>query len=301
MENIWSSLHPFQEGESDANLADYSLIATDMDIIAALKEGLKETQTMLRVLNMAPSNQASAANRLWFVSPWKLEKHDPSHLAYQPPRTLQLGLDGDVECEQARLESCPDFELETGVHSNPNEVFEYDIDGDDLATLTALEEEIRQMFVELLSERELQVSNRPLSLKVLPIVTFQGHFIYKFTLVSQLNGNPYLSKERLIRMKNSIYFNNSDDYLAASSSTTSMLLGLGFDVGVYFKDMRGSASTVRAARTKTSGRPAAINSRLTNSMCLYRKGAENEDKGGQQVGHLQAANRLDEEGNSKRK
>jgi hypothetical protein len=137
---------------------------------------------------MAPSNQASAANKLWFVSPWKLEKQDPSHFAYQPPRSLQFGLDGDAECEQARLESCPDFELETEVHSNPNEVLKYDIDGGDLVTLPALEEETRQMFVELLSEEELQVSNRPPTLKILPVVTFQGHSIYKSTLVSQLMG-----------------------------------------------------------------------------------------------------------------
>ena len=82
-----------------------------------------------------------------------------------------------------------------------------------------------------------KVSSSPPSSKVLPIVTFQGHSIYKSTLVSQLNGIPYLSKDRLTRMNNVIYFNNSHDYLAAFSSTTSMLLGLGSDVGVYFKDM----------------------------------------------------------------
>ena len=85
-------------------------------------------------------------------------------------------------------------------------------------------------------------------------------------LVSQLNENPYLSKDRLTRMKNSIYFNNSDDYLAASSSTMSMLLGLGFDVGVYFKDMRGLASTVRATGKRTKVRPSTINLGLTNGM-----------------------------------
>ena len=42
MENIWSSLHPLQEGENEANLADYSLMATGVEIIATLKEGLKE-------------------------------------------------------------------------------------------------------------------------------------------------------------------------------------------------------------------------------------------------------------------
>ena len=72
-------------------------------------------------------------------------------------------------------------------------------------------------------------------------------------------------------MKNSIYFNNSDDYLATSSSTTSMLLDLGSDVGIYFKDMRGSTSTVRAARKRSKGRPATISLRLTNGMLYLRR------------------------------
>ena len=95
------------------------------------------------------------------------------------------------------------------------------------------------MFNELLSDHEVQVSSGPIPHKIDRVVIFQGHSTYKSTLVSQMNGNPYLSKERLTMMKNSIYFNNSDDYLVAASSTTSMLLGLGSDVGVYFKDCRG--------------------------------------------------------------
>ena len=107
--------------------------------------------------------------------------------------------------------------------------------------------------MKLLREQEQQVSYNTPSSKVLPIVTFQGHSIYKSTLVSQLNGNPYLSNDRLTRMRNSIYFNNSDDYLAASSSTTSMLLGLGSDVGVYSQDIRGCASTMKTTRKKNQG------------------------------------------------
>jgi hypothetical protein len=34
------------------------MVQTEEDIIAALKEGLKEAQGLLRVLNMAPSNVA---------------------------------------------------------------------------------------------------------------------------------------------------------------------------------------------------------------------------------------------------
>ena len=181
---------------------------------------------------------------------------------------LRLRLDEDAKCERPRLESCPDFELETAVHFNPNEVLEYDIDRDDLATMSILEEKTWYVFVKLLIKQEVQVSNRPPSLKVIRVVPFQTHSIYKSTLVSQLNRNPYLSKNRLTRMKNFIYFNNSNDYLVASSSIMFMLLGLGSDVGVYFKDMRGSASTMQETRTTTSGRPATINSELTNGMFL---------------------------------
>ncbi|KAL3684793.1 hypothetical protein R1sor_002815 [Riccia sorocarpa] len=40
-----------------------------------------------------------------------------------------------------------------------------------------------------------------------PMVVYDGHSIYKATLVSQLVGNPTLSKDRLTRIKQSIYFN----------------------------------------------------------------------------------------------
>jgi len=66
--------------------------------------------------------------------------------------------------------------------------------------------------------------------KVIPFVKCVGYNIYKSTLVSQLNANPFLSKDRLTRVKNSIYFNNSNDYISASSSTKTILLGLGMEL-----------------------------------------------------------------------
>lgn len=56
MENVWESLHPLEEGEARCNLAYHSEIATDVDVILALKEGLKEAQKIIRIINMAPSN-----------------------------------------------------------------------------------------------------------------------------------------------------------------------------------------------------------------------------------------------------
>ena len=44
VENIWSNLHPLREHEAVPNLSDYSLVSIDLDVICALKEGLKEAQ-----------------------------------------------------------------------------------------------------------------------------------------------------------------------------------------------------------------------------------------------------------------
>jgi hypothetical protein len=61
-----------------------------------------------------------------------------------------------------------------------------------------------------------------------------GKSVYKSTLVNELNGNPFLSKDKLTRIRNSIYFNNADDYLSVASSTSTCLLGLGSHCGVHF-------------------------------------------------------------------
>ena len=42
MKNIWADLHPLSHSEVPCNLGDYTSIATDADVIAALQEGLKE-------------------------------------------------------------------------------------------------------------------------------------------------------------------------------------------------------------------------------------------------------------------
>jgi hypothetical protein len=68
-------------------------------------------------------------------------------------------------------------------------------------------------------------------------------------LVSQLNGNPFLSKDRLTRVRNSIYFNNADEYLSAANSSSTCLLGLESDYAIYMMQRsttRGS-SVLRAA------------------------------------------------------
>lgn len=92
-----------------------------------------------------------------------------------------------------------------------------------------------------------------------PILEFGGYTIYKSTLVSQLKGNPFLSKDRLIWVKHSIYFNNHDNYIIAAASSNSCLLGIGSDCGVYFvqRSTTTLSSTMRSARKRKRGRPSA--------------------------------------------
>jgi hypothetical protein len=77
-----------------------------------------------------------------------------------------------------------------------------------------------------------------------------GKVVYKSTLVNELNGNPFLSKDRLTRIHNSIYFNNSEDYLSAATSNSTCLLGLGSDYGVFFVESQSRAvgSATKAAK-----------------------------------------------------
>ena len=93
--NIWADLHPLEAGEAPANLANFSSLSTNEDIIVALREGLKEAQSLLTTLNMAPSTVAKC--KMWFLQPWKVESADPKHWAYVPPPKPVPGEDGDVE------------------------------------------------------------------------------------------------------------------------------------------------------------------------------------------------------------
>jgi len=73
-------------------------------------------------------------------------------------------------------------------------------------------------------------------------------------------------------MKNSIYFNNADDYDAAASSTTTMFMGLGSDVGVYFNNLQKTGgSSTRSDKRGKRGRPSRTNHGVdTGIFCVGR-------------------------------
>jgi len=252
MKNIWADLHPLQEGERHCNLGDYTLVSTDDDVIAALQEGLKLTQGMLRTLNMAPPVQCS--NKAWFMTPWLVEKADPSSFAYVPSKIPVSGEDGDGEVLRHDLEDT--VTVEESEDSNLLVEGEEELLEDGSPTLPTVELEACAAISEVLDSTEPQLKTAIFHDKVIPFVEFGGHKIFKSTLVSQLNSNPFLSKDRLTRVRNSIYFNNSDDYITASSSTETMLLVLGMDCGVYFMQRTTTtmSSSVKTAARRTRGR-----------------------------------------------
>ena len=95
METMWESLHELQAGEEPCNLGDYSLISTNAHVVAALKEGFRAAQGMLRSLNMVPSQHCRAHKRIWYNSPWVVERADPRSFAYKTGARPQAREDGD--------------------------------------------------------------------------------------------------------------------------------------------------------------------------------------------------------------
>jgi hypothetical protein len=229
------------ESDKVPNHSDYSLVATDELVVQALKDGFKEAQSMIRSLNMAPSTVAR--NKKWFTEPWSVEKLDPKHFAYVPTKTPIPGEDGDGEVlrhtlEQSECAANDDADVETSDNA--------EVEGEADATCL-LENEARDAIRSMLDEHERQLEDIPRPQTVIPYVTYSGNVIYKSTLVSQLNGNPFLSKDRLTRVRNSVYFNNSEDYVSAANLSSTCLLGLGCDCVVYFMQ-RPSTTMTSAAR-----------------------------------------------------
>ena len=151
-----------------------------------------------------------------------------------------------------------------GTDANDNVVHLEDELEDDPEPLGIAEGECMDALSELMDAVEppapsLTNSGATHAQSIVPTVEYGGKTIYKSTLVSELNGNPYLSKDRLTRVRNSVYFNNSEDYLSAASCESTMLLGIGSDCGVFFvqRNTTTTSSAVKAAQrrgVRSSGR-----------------------------------------------
>lgn len=198
-------------------------------VVEALKEGFKQAQGLINSCNMAPSIQAK--NRKWFTDPWLLESEDKTFMSFKPAARPVQGEDGDGEVMREDVRVSVEAQIESPLGDEVETSLVFD-DSIDLAA--TVEDEVRGIVNEMISsasqENVIVQNTVPFS----STVKFEDNIIFKSTLVSQLNVNPFLSKDRLTRVKSSVYFNNSESYLAAANSSSTCFVGVGTDVGVYF-------------------------------------------------------------------
>ncbi|KAL3699442.1 hypothetical protein R1sor_017464 [Riccia sorocarpa] len=198
-QTIGGKLHPLSADENEPDLVDFTGPRTDDEFIAALKEGLQEAQNLLILLNMAP--HTGIRNQVWWKTPWVSE--------------MELGL----------------FQRGSEVAPDPMDNEEQEDGVDDL---TLLGNETRHVMSEVLQ----QISSEDQEVKKYDsMVVYDGHAIYKATLVSQLVGNPTLSKDRLTRIKQSIFFNGVKQKPRVDGVPV-CILDIGSDCAVLFDTER---------------------------------------------------------------
>ncbi|KAL3701571.1 hypothetical protein R1sor_019593 [Riccia sorocarpa] len=230
-------------GEIEPDLSDFNRLQTSVEVIEALKKGFDEAQNLLIQLNMAP--HTGVRNQAWWKTPWIIGKE---------LRLFERGLDtspvhvdtesDEVGGDDADLSGPVDlWDLSTDVQAQGSDDAEDD-GADDLAVVGhETSHVLAEVFDQICSEEE-EVK------KFDPIVLFYGHSIYKATLVSQLVGNPTLSKDRLTRIKQSIYFNGVKQKPRIEGVPV-CILDIGSDCAVLF-DTETAGRNTRSQRRRTA-------------------------------------------------
>ncbi|KAL2632184.1 hypothetical protein R1flu_016870 [Riccia fluitans] len=206
---LWAKLHPLPPGHAKPDLSDFARLATDDQITEALTVGLQQAQTLLTQLNMSP--HAGMRDKTWWRTPWTVEKElgifgtssstqEPNHERFEV---------NEVE----EVEGMPNSELSSDLWDIPEATgapstmeADMDVEGDETNNLEVYGHEARHVMSETMST--LSMEHAPTNRKVDSMVSYEGHEMYKASLVSLLVGNPTLSKDRLTRIKQSVYFNN---------------------------------------------------------------------------------------------
>ena len=147
---------------------------------------------MLRILNIAPSTQAK--DKRWFATPWKLEVEDRGYMAYLPTPILVAGEDGDNKVIRHAIATAEIFEANKQME---NTIAIDEANGEfhnEVGTMEFICDETRHAFCDMVDNMDADISEIPKPTIVTLVVSYSNHQIYKSTLVSQLNGNPFLSK-----------------------------------------------------------------------------------------------------------
>ncbi|KAL2642626.1 hypothetical protein R1flu_010213 [Riccia fluitans] len=156
------------------------------------------------------SPHAGVRDKTWWRTPWTLEKElgifgtsssieEPNHERFEV---------NEVE----EVEEMPNSELSSYLWDIPEATgapstmeANVDVEEDETNDLEVYGHEARHVMSETMST--LLMEHAPTNRKVDPMVSYEGHEMYKASLVSLLVGNPTLSKDRLTRIKQSVYCN----------------------------------------------------------------------------------------------
>ncbi len=197
--SIWNKLHQQTIEEGDV-LSQYDSISTDDKIIEALKIGLEDAQGVLLGLGMQLGRRIEDS---WWFKPWIEDHNYPK-----------------VEAVDEVLDNSP-----PGPSTSIFQSFPFMVLND--SELKTMESEWRHKL-----EGILDFVDENVNITTKPVVELDGKDMYKSCLVSQLNGNPTLSKDRLTKVRNGVYFKRDE---RAPKKGVAIGFGIGSDCAVLFE------------------------------------------------------------------
>ncbi|KAL3693255.1 hypothetical protein R1sor_006906 [Riccia sorocarpa] len=233
---IWGKMHPLQPGEVEPNLSDFRGLQSDEEVVSALLRGLTEAQNLMTQLKMAP--HTGVRDQVWWRTPWKVEAElklfRSTSTRVDEPEDEEGQMVGVTEGEP----ECNSWDMSLA-REVPDPDPEEDDEDDSVDDLSIVGHETRHVLAEVLQ----QVHSDGASVrKYDPMVEYEGHTIYKATLVSQLLGNPTLSKDRLTRIKQSVYFNGVKPK-PRQDGVPVCIVDIGSDCAVLFSTVSNKPST----------------------------------------------------------
>jgi len=239
---IWmTKLHPLQEGVLAPSQADYTRIVTDAEVVVALKEGFVLAQNSATECQMNPST--SASNTVWWKKPWEIERKGVRFGGWCDVNVETLtDLTDTLEPETTPIQSTVETSTISTVVIEPLATAEEDSLSDDASEVALAGADVRVAMDDMYADLVYGVE-KP---NVRPTVCMEGRVVYKSTMVSQLVENPGLSKDKLTRVKQSVYFNNLVDKPCAREGIPTMFITVGSDCGVYFLEAPPAPRETRA-------------------------------------------------------
>ena len=135
---------------------------------------------------------------------------------------------------------------------------------------------------EIRHELDAILDDNNVNSKVSSFVQVDDKIIFKSTLVSHLNGNPTLSKDRLTRVREGVFYSceNANDFLNGNGN----LIGIGSDCVVFFteEDVNSTRPKRKGISNKNVvwylGRVQRMRRKIGNKFVEYKRGIDLMDR-----------------------